>query len=238
MKYQTWIIGLILILGGLWLATTFFSVTLKGPQTITVSGMAQQDLDNEVAQFYAGVQAQNADKDAAMTEVNQKMTEVIEQLKDFGIVEKDIKTQNVSIYQQRDPVTIEGRQTSELGDWYASNNVQIILRDTKNAPDLVALLAQSGLTDVSGPNFMLDESSQVSATLLNEAVTNAREKADQMAEAQGKKVKKVLSITEGANMSPPGVMRDMARSVAGGAAPLQPGTSSQQATVTVVFEIK
>lgn len=214
------------------------SLTLRAPETITVSGMAQQEELNEVAQFYAGVTATNNDKQAAIDEVNSKMQEVIDKLKEFGIPDADIKTQNLSVYQDQEQVTEGGRQRFIPGTWRVNNSVQIKLKDAARTSDLLALLGSSGLTDISGPNFMIDSEDQAVRTeLMKKAVENATEKATAIAEANGKKIAKVVNITEGGASSYNPMMFDRAMS-GGGGAPTEPGTSTVQSTVTVTYEMR
>ena len=214
------------------------TLSVRPTQTITVSGMAQQDEINQTAQFYAGVTATNSDKQAAITEVNTKMDEVIAKIKEFGVPEADIKTQSISVYQDQEQITEGGRQRFLPGQWRANNSVQIKLRDATKTSDLLSLLGASGLTDISGPNFMLDEadSQGIQAQLLEKAVANAQTKADAVARANGRRVTKVLSITEGYAPSYGFPMMD--RAMSGGAAPIEPGTSTVQATATVTFEMR
>lgn len=213
------------------------SVTLRAPETITVSGMAQQEELNELAQFYAGVTATNTDKQAAIDEVNSKMQEVIDSLKEFGIPAEDIKTQNLSVYQDQEQITEGGRQRYIPGAWRVNNSVQIKLRDASRTSDLLALLGESGLTDISGPNFMIDPQDQaVQTELMKKAVENATEKATAIAQANGKRISKIVNITEGGASSYNPMLMD--RAMGGGGAPTEPGTSTVQSSVTVTFEMR
>ncbi len=214
-------------------------LTLKTPQTITVTASAQREQANEIAQFYGGVTAVNTDKEKAVTEVNAKMDEVITKVKQFGIEAKDIKTQSVSVYQDQEQVTVEGRQRFEPGSWRANNSIQIKLRNGDRASDLVGLLSSSGLTDISGPNFMADPDATADTTdLLQQAVEKARAKAEQVAAANGMRVRRVINISEGGSTGGIYPMFDMARSASGGGAPIEAGTSTVYSSVSVTFEIR
>lgn len=237
MKDKLLVVGIAMIFFGLvFPLVRWGSLVVQPPQTITVSGYAEREEKNEVAQFYAGVTATNADKQAAIDEVNKQMAQVIEKLKGFGIADADIKTQSLSVYQDQEQVTEGGRQRYQAGNWRVNNSVQIKLRDGARASELLSLLGESGLTDISGPNFSLDSSDENRAELLQQAVEKAKEKAAHVAEANKKKLGKVLSISEGAGGAP--IMYDFARSQSGGGGPVEPGTSTVGATATVVFELK
>lgn len=214
------------------------SVIIRPPQTITVNGMAESEEQNQVATFYAGASAVNKDKQAAITEVNTKVEEVLTKIKEFGVDPADIQTQNLSVYQEQEQYSEGGAQRFRPGQWRATNSLNIKLRDISKASDLVTLLAESGLTDISGPNFSMDDSSKAETALLTSAVKNAREKAELLAQEQNKKVYKVLSITEGAGQTGLYPMFDRAMSGGGGGAPVQPGSTTVSTTVTVVFEVR
>ena len=206
-------------------------------KTITVVGSAQSQVSNEVAEFYAGVEAYGDDKETVVEQVNSEAARIVAALKEFGIPEADIKTQNISTYQQQESYyDSSGSQKYRPGQWSANNSVQIILRDITQVDALSSLLNSTGATNVYGPNFRLDEPAGAGGLLLSEALDDARAKAEELVEAQGLRLGKILSVTEGYadnNLYP--LMRDQAGAGGGG---MMPGSSSVNGTVTVVYEIK
>lgn len=197
-------------------------------ETVTVSGVAISNQTNEVASFSAGVMVEGSDKNKAIDEVNKKMSDLIKAVKDFGIGDKDIKTQNISYYQIP-------KGSINPGQWQVNNNLEITLRDVSRASDLADLLAKSGANNVYGPNFRLDENNQAANGLFNEAINDAKSKAGNIAKASGRKLGKILSVTEGATSNGLYPMFDRGM---GGGAPIEPGTQSVSKSVTVVFELK
>lgn len=235
----------ILIVGFL-LAVLFFlfqfitwgTWVIKPPQTITVMGTAQSQEKNQVASFYAGANAVNSDKQKAVDEVNVKVAEVLTKLEQFGIAKEDIQTQNISVYQDQEQYSDAGVLKSRPGQWRATNSLNITLRDITKASDLVVLLTASGLTDISGPNYSLDDTTQAQTALLTKAVEDARTKAEMLAKDQGKQIYKVLSIVEGAGSAGgPVPMFDRAMG-GGGGVPTEPGSTTVSSTVTVTFEMR
>lgn len=196
--------------------------------SVTVTGEAKSEQKTQVATFNAGVMVISDNKESAVNEVNTKMEAIIASVKNFGVEAKDIKTQNLSIYQQEQPRT---------GEWRVSNDISIKLRDVDKATDLTSLLTASGATSVYGPSFTVDDTGQAESGLVEQAIKNAREKAEIMAAASGRKVGKVVKISEG--YSAPGLYPMAERSMAGGGgAPLEPGSQTVTKSVTVVFELK
>jgi uncharacterized protein len=220
-----------------WSRIHWGSFTFTPAETITVTGEARSQERNQVATFNAGVTAVGDDKQVATEEVNQKMTEITEAVKNFGIPEKDIQTQNLNIFQMEEPITIDGRQRSEPGQWRANNTIAITLREVDRASELADILTGSGATEVYGPNFTVDETAEAEVELTNQAIVNATKKAEAMAAASNKSLGDVISIVEGSSGGGPILME--ARGLGGGGgAPIEPGTSSVYQSVTVTFELK
>lgn len=190
---------------------------------ITVTGEAKQQLNNQVAHFNVTVSQTNKDKQTAVEAVNREMDKIIKAVKDFGIEAKDLTTQNVSVYE------IEKQ-------WQANNSLEIILREVGQASALTDLLQGFFQAQVSGPSFSLDETANNDTDLLIQAVQAAREKAEKVAAASGRRLGKVLTVDEGFS-GPYPLYREMAVSDKT-AAPVEPGSSQTSKTVTVVFELR
>lgn len=67
--------------------------------------------------FGAGVDSVLIDKDKAIEEVNIKVGELIKMVTNFGIEDKDIKTKNLSVYQQEEFYYEDGVQRTRKGQW-------------------------------------------------------------------------------------------------------------------------
>jgi uncharacterized protein len=220
-------------------ATKYLPVyTLEQPvRSVTVVGEASNQEANQVASYNAGVNAVNDNKDAAIKEVNDKVSAMIESVKEFGVADADIKTSNLNIYQNQESYYEEGSQKQRLGQWNVSNSVEIKLRDITRASELAELLSQSGANNVWGPNFALDETAEAEDGLTEQAIENAREKAARMAEASGARLGKVLQVSEGSSA---GIVTPFARmdGMGGGGIPTEPGSTTVTKMVTVTFELR
>jgi hypothetical protein len=208
---------------------------------ITVTGEAKQQVSNQVARFNVSVVETNKDKQTAVDAVNQAMAEIIGAVKEFGIEEKDLTTQNVSVYETADPEILIYPPRPRTGEkqWQASNSLAIILRDVNKASALTDLLQAFSKAQVSGPSFAVDDTNSSERDLLADAMADARKKAESLAEAGGRKLGKVLTASEGYSSTPYPVYRDlMAVGEAKSAAPVEPGSSQMTKTLTVVFELK
>jgi len=203
-------------------------------ETITVTGEAKTTQKNQIASFNAGVNVIKEKKEEAVAEANQKMDALIKAVKDFGIPDKDIETQNMSVYQQQDP-----SQPKINGRWSVNNSISITLRDTNKVNDLVNLLNSSGANNVYGPNFRMDDTNEIEKTLYDEAISDAREKATLIAKASGRKLGKVVTVNDNGvsgSVYPAYALKSSMDSGMGGGAVSEPGSATISKTMTVVFE--
>jgi uncharacterized protein YggE len=227
-----------------WRMVSWGRITTEQDNVVVVSGYADQSSINQTATFSVGVNQTNADKQKAVDMVNNEIASIIEKVKSFGIEDKDIKTQSLSIYQNQegytDPAT--GAYRSKPGEWSAGNTIDIkyTFDNKEKVTDLTNLLASTGATNVWGPNFSIDndQSMEAQKTLLDAAIKDAREKASIIAQSSGRKLGKVISVNENSSYGSP-VMPMYDRAMGGGGGGyVEPGTSNISQTVTVVFELK
>lgn len=216
------------------------TVAVQPSDTVTVTGFARQEQQNQVAVFSAGVTNTNSDRATAVEAVNTAVNELLASLKEFGIAEDDLQTQNLSLYQIDEPLFQGTRTPGSQGEsvWQANNSVEIKLRDASRASELSSLLTSSGATNVYGPSFQLDDSENPEDALISDAIDNAREKAGQIAVSSGKKLGGVVNVSEGSSGGGYYPMPMAARGAFAEAADVQPGTSTVSKSMTVTFSLK
>lgn len=217
-----------------WKNVNWGKVQLKQPEIVTVMGEAKTQQQNQLARFTAGVNIVKEKKEDAVLEVNQKVVALIDSLKTFGIAPEDIKTQNLSVYQQQDLL-----KSTTKALWSVNNSIEIVLRDVNKTMDLTNLLNSSGANNVYGPNFGFDDTSAIQKTLFADAINDAKSKAEIIAKASGRKLGKVVVVNEGSN----GGISPLYSAKAdigglGGGAPVETGSATISQTVTVSFELQ
>ncbi|MCA9370086.1 MAG: SIMPL domain-containing protein [Pseudomonadales bacterium] len=234
-----------------WKDINWGSINIQPAETITVSGYATSMEETQIAHFSAGAEASGSDPQALRNQVDSIIAATVQQLLDLGISRNDIQTQSTSLYEEPadagQPITLEYRVDpdgnaippegveSGSGQWRASNTISITLRDISKADKVLSILSTGDLTNVYGPNFMLDDTIAAQEELLAQAVANARQKADTLAMAADKQVVEVVSISEGGFVG--GYMPMMLESAATTDA-IMPGTEQVSQSVTVVFAIR
>jgi uncharacterized protein len=231
----------VLVIAALWLFPwrniNWGKFSMVPVESVSVTGEAKSVEKNQIASFTAGVDSVNENKDSAVKEVNTKVESMIAAVKKFGVKSEDIRTQNLSIYQNEETYYDNGVQKSRKGQWRVSNSVEITLREIDKASGLADLLTNSGATNVYGPNFRMDDTSKAEKGLFDAAMKDAREKAELIAKASGRQLGKVISVAEGgtvSNIYPMALKGDMG----GGGAPVEAGSGTVYKNLSVVFELK
>lgn len=233
----------VIIMGVLFYFTPLKSVnwgqfTSTYPSTVTVQGVASSEQSNQVASFGATVSAKNMDKEQAVADLNEKLRKMTSSIRSFGIEEKDIQTQSLNIYQM--DVYNPSTGTSEKKEWYASNSVNVKIKDISRVADFTMLLTSTGADNIWGPNFTIDNSMTAGDSLINLAIENARQKAEEIAKKTGKKLGKVIVVQESSSGGyyPMPYARDYGMSmVGGGGGDYYGGTSTITKTVNVTYEL-
>jgi len=221
-----------------WKNITWGKVVMSPERIVTVTGYAESQEQNQIAEFSAGVSSIKDNKDEAVKEVNDKINAITIAVKEFGVSSDDIQTQSMSVYQGQETYYDNGVQKSRPGQWNVNNTIVITLRDTAKANGLTDLLTKSGATNVYGPNFQLDTSKKAEDSLMAAAIADARVKAEAMAKASDTSLNKVISVTEGSSGSTAYPLLYAKADGMGGGASLEAGTSKISKTVTVVWSLK
>ena len=178
------------------------------------------------AEFSLGITTKGRTAGSALAANSKRMRELIEALKAAGIGERDIQTRDVSVWSDYD-------ETSD--DFVASNTVSVLIRDLDRAGAVLDAAARAGANNVYGPSLTRSNREGLEAKALEDAVANARKRAETLAEAAGVELGAVTAITESAPTHEGGWAfraADVASSP-----PIEKGTQEIQATVTVTFAI-
>ena len=220
-----------------WKQVNWGTISTQPARTVTVTGQAISKQKNQIATFTAGVSATKDNKQDATNEVTSKINAIVEAAKAFGIKTEDIKTQYISVYQNQEQYYEDNRQKTRPGQWNVSNSASFILRDVTRAGALTDVLSRAGATNINGPQFSMDETTDIENSLLGEAITNARKKAELVAKGANKKLGEIIAVTEGSSIGQTSPVY-LSGGGGGGGGGIEAGSGSVEKTVTVVFELK
>lgn len=216
--------------------------------TIAVSGMAERTIKPDIARFTFSVTEEHLSVATAQERSAKKINEIIAYLKKEGIEEKDIKTSGYNVYPRYEyekrtgmPVYYpEGERV--LAGYTVTQTIEVKLRDTAKAGTILGGIGETGATDISSLWFEVDNQEEILEEVKQEAIKNAREKAEKLAKSLDVKLSRVINYSDGGY---PVYARYEAMNQAydtkasAGAAPSIPtGENLIRADVTVTYEIK
>ena len=178
------------------------AVNLSETPTITVTGSGKASTPPTIAQISFTVEERASNEQTAQESATKKTDIALALLKKQGIDEKDIKTTGYQIYPQYEtPNCTPGTpcpQGTKISSYQVSQSIEVKVRDTKKAGEIVQALGTAGVQNVSGPNFMVDDPSAVQAEARGKAIVDAREKAQLLANQLGVRLGGVVSFSENA----------------------------------------
>lgn len=194
-----------------------------------------------------GVQTQAPSARSALDANTARANAVINMLKGRGVDPKDLRTSELSI----SPVYSGLGGGDRISGYQVSNQVTATLHSTAGQQDTAGhgIGAAGGIIDAAAAaagdavrvqqvSFSIADDSALRAQARAVAVRQAKERAQQMAEAAGVTLGPLRSLTEGTSSPPPmpyGAQRSMAGADA--VAPVEPGSQQLQVTVDAVYAI-
>jgi uncharacterized protein YggE len=222
------------IAAGALLAAPALSQIVASPAVISVTGGASVSVAPDLAQIDGGVTSEAKTAREASEANNAAMGKVLLALKGIGIEEKDFQTSRLSLQPQSAPNHPGG--ASAIVGYRASNRVTIRLRDVTKIANVLDTIVAAGANDVGGINFMVANASKLLDEAREQAIGDARRKAEIYAKAAGVTLGAPLSIAE---ESSPGPLpfRRMAAAMAA-AVPVAQGEETLQVTVAVSWAIQ
>jgi uncharacterized protein YggE len=217
-------------------ALTAAAAPAAGGTRITVTGTGNvSGVPNQLS-LSMGVQTNAGSVATALRQANQAVRAVTSALSRTGVSASDIQTSGLSIYPN-----YSGSSGVPSG-YQVSEQLTITLRRLSVAGSQISAAARAGgnATVIDGVSLNLSDTGTLLASARQKAVADAKAKATAYAQALGRPLGAVVSMSE----TPPAVpfqpVGYAAASSAGRApspVPVHPGTQQLSVTVTVVFAL-
>ncbi|MGC1973483.1 MAG: SIMPL domain-containing protein [Pseudolabrys sp.] len=211
-------------------ATFAITTAQAAERLVTVTGEATVAVPPDSAVIRIGVSSLEKTAREAGEANAKQMTAVLTTVKASGIAERDIQTLRLSLQPQYDP---NKGGTARLTGFQANNQVTIRIRDIDNLPTVLDRAIAAGANEMSGIEFVVSDQSKLLDQARDEAIADARRKAELDARAAGAKLGQVVSISEEGTAPQPRPMQ----AVRAGAVPIAPGEQTLRATVSVSYEL-
>lgn len=172
-------------------------------RTFSVSGDGKVISVPDVATFTFSVITEGGKNLGELQKQNvEKVNKAIAFIKDNDVDEKDIKTEqyNVEPRYQYSNCSIYGGSVcppAQIVGYTVRQSVLVKVRDFEKAGDIISGVVEKGANSVSQLQFTIDDPTKVLANARKQAIEKAKEKAEQIADAGGFSVGKLISIDEG-----------------------------------------
>jgi uncharacterized protein YggE len=205
------------------------------PAAISVTGAGRVSVPPDLAEVDGGVTSEAKTAREASEANNAAMGKVLLALKGAGLAEKDFQTSRLSLQPQYANQTRPGPNV--VVGYRASNRVMIRLRDVSKVAGIIDTLVGAGANEIGGINFTVSDASKLLDDARNEAMADARRKAEIYAKAAGVTLGAPISISEDGGGPSPMPFRKMSVGMAAGA-PVAQGEETLQVSVSVSWAIK
>ena len=190
----------------------------------------------DVAVISAGVMTRASTAAAALQQNATRMERVLAALKRAGIEERDIQTSSINL---NPDYRYENNQPPQLTGYQASNQVSIRFRDIRNSGKILDALVAEGANQINGPNLTIDQPEAARDEARLQALTNGRARADLYAKALGKRVVRLVAVSEtGGYAQPPMPMFERGMAAQAADTKIVPGEQSIQVNLTMVFDLQ
>ncbi len=212
----------------------------QAQRTISVTGDASLTAANDAARISFSVDATAGTRRAALGTASGRLRRVLGALRRQGIPSRDLRTGAVGI--RRLTVRRGHRRTIR---YRARSGVRAVVRDATRSGPVLDAAVTAGASVTGGPNFFIADSSAFFRRALVAAFGDARQKAAALAAEAGLTLGRPISVRESTFQSDSVQGESQPVSAPGGnpekgqgeaPTPTEPGRSSVEAEVFVVFE--
>lgn len=214
---------------------------MQATNVISVRGEGKIDRVPDTARITFSVRQESKTLLEAQDVVKSKFDKIVSSLKEAGIPESDISTENYNSYPQ---YTYNTGRAPMLRGYEVSHSAVVKIKDLEKVETVIALLANNGVTDMQGPNFGFDDDKAIAREARELAIADAKEQAQKLASDLGVKLVRIVSFDEqGSGVN--NVIRQMmsvekedSMNIGASAPSLAIGNQEITSNVNIVYEIR
>jgi len=219
------------IFWGFRIVEMYTSITGNYPREITVEGDGKAYVTPNIASITLGVMTNGKTSELTVAENSKKVNKIIEELKNFKIDPKDIRTTD---YYLNQGYNYEGKP-----DGYTLNQSLVVkVKDFNQIGEIISKTAKLGANSVGGIVFDVDNKVEVKSRAREEAIKNAKATAVNIEKQTGLHLTKVKNYYEYENPSYGGGMGGGGEMMALSPSPnVQPGQQEISLKVTLTYQV-
>ncbi len=236
----------------------FYQNADLGFNSITLSGHGEVSAVPDLANVSFNIQKEAKTAKEAQEAVAVVEKAVLDFLKSSSVEDKDIKTVNASFnpkydYQQKLCPQVMGVDGVMMPSYYcggkqilvgyeAYENITVKVRVADDAGKIMQGLGDLGVSDLSGPNFTIDDEDALKAEAKKLAIDDAKVKAKVLAKNLDVKLGKIMSFSDNGDYPTPyygeSMMSADSKAVNSAPAEIPKGENTITADVTITYEIR
>lgn len=214
--------------------------------TITVEGKGTGTAIPDIATVSFSVTERGATVAEAQDKATTKTDAALAAVSGLAIEEEDVKTLSYNVYPQYEQqVCYTGICTTgapRIVGYEVSQTVEVKIRETGKAGDVLQALGSLNVQNINGPNFTVDQEDGLKGVAREAAIENAKAKAEALADQLGVRLGKVVSFYENTAPYPyygyDGAKGGMMMEAAQMAPSLPTGEQETEVSVSITYEIR
>lgn len=160
------------------------------PNTIAVSGMAEQEVAPDMAYIDVGINVRADDAETARTQEAQIASQIRRALLGLAITDNDLQNTSYYLYQEY-KVDRNGVRTADK--YVLDSSIKVTVKDLDKLSQVIDNVVEAGATNISNMTYALSTQNIIQRQLLATAVENARDKAAVVANAGSRTLGNMLS---------------------------------------------
>lgn len=211
---------------------------VRDRDVITIDGEGKVTSKPTLAKIDVGLYSEGLTVPVVQADNARKVNAITAGLKALGIKDADLQTSNYSISPKYDYTN----NTQHVVGYTVSQSLTVNVRDLAKVGDAIAKATELGANQINGVNFTIDDPTEQKQLARTKAIDDARKKAQELADAMGVKLVKVVTFSESSYPNPSPMPYAMVRMDSAGvsavAPDIQAGSLDVTAHVSVTFEIR
>ena len=212
--------------------------------SISVSGEGKITAVPDIVRINAGVSEMADTTKEAQDKANEKLTKIIDILKEHDVPERNIQTSNLSFRPEYDWKGDDGRKL--IGQRVSQTltiKIPGIDKDAERVTNILDALGVINGLEMNSVNFDIEDKKDFFSQAREQAFEKALQKAEELAEFGDVTLGKPITISEGTVQYRPMAyqnfaMKEMAMDAGMGGSSLPAGELDVTASVNVIFEIR
>jgi len=249
-QFPAWLTKTVLGLGAILLLVVIISQIVSitkqyknvdDKRIVTISAQGKITAKPDLSTIDTSVVANAFASQDAQNQNTVKTNAVIAFLKSQGILEKDIQTSNYNIYPNYDYAN--GKQS--ITGYTASQSLNVKIRNTNSIGAVLEGIVANGANQVQNVSYSFDNPDSFREQAREQALANAKDKAQKLAKAAGAEIGDLISFNEDQAQYPVTVPFNAKGSFGAGNAvqpapqpQIEPGVQDITAQVTVTYSLK